>query len=105
MPIYEYVCRDCGDVSNKLRSIAERSLSTKCDHCGGEAQRVISPPRLSILHKDIRAAHETNERSAHEPKVSTKHECGAHCHHHKRSEQPTALKQATGQKRPWMLGH
>jgi putative FmdB family regulatory protein len=105
MPIYEYVCRDCGEVGSKLRSIAERTAATDCPRCGGEAERIISPPRLRLMRKEIRAAHETNERSAHEPRVSNKHQCGAHCHHHKKAESPAALKQASGQKRPWMLGH
>jgi hypothetical protein len=56
-------------------------------------------------YKEIRTAHETNERSAHEPKVSNRHVCGAHCHYHKQPAQPATLKQQAGQKRPWMLGH
>lgn len=105
MPMYEFVCDDCGAVTSELRSIADRHSSAMCRFCSGKAQRVISAPRLSILRKEIRAAHETNERSAHEPKVSNRHVCGTHCHHHKKTEQAPALKQQTRVKRPWMLGH
>jgi hypothetical protein len=57
------------------------------------------------MRPEIRSAHQTNERSAHQPKKMQKgHQCSSSCSHQNNSAQPQ-LKQASGNKRPWMLGH
>lgn len=35
MPIYEYVCRACGERFQKMRSMAERLSAPRCAACGG----------------------------------------------------------------------
>lgn len=75
MPMYEYECINCG-VFSALRKMSESHQSTVCDECGCMGERIISAPRLSILGKAQRSAHEMNERSAHEPKVSRRSSCG-----------------------------
>ena len=104
MPVYEYLCPQCETYFTEIKPIAEFSAPEYCPHCASQAHKVISAPHLNTMRADRRFAHETNERSAHEPKV--KHTCGAHCHHHhhKKEETPPALKQQLN-KRPWMLGH
>lgn len=34
MPIYEYVCRDCGDRFQRMRAMAERLRAPECGVCG-----------------------------------------------------------------------
>ncbi len=36
MPLYEYVCRDCGDRFEAMRRVEERLSVTTCPGCGGE---------------------------------------------------------------------
>lgn len=34
MPIYEYVCRDCGDRFQRMRAMRERLNGPRCGSCG-----------------------------------------------------------------------
>lgn len=112
MPVYEYHCTGCDHVFEELRSIAEFREPMACPICGEAANRVIySAPRLSTMRSEIRAAHERNERSAHEPRMRRGHICGPGCNHNhgsdkasKQSETAPPVKSQPG-KRPWMLGH
>lgn len=36
MPIYEYVCRACGEKFPEMRRIAERNAAVACRSCGSE---------------------------------------------------------------------
>jgi hypothetical protein len=69
------------------------------------AGRVLSAPRLGMLDAGVRRTHQVNERSAHEPRVSQRHQCGAGCNHKHAAASTAPLKGQTGVKRPWMLGH
>jgi putative FmdB family regulatory protein len=107
MPLYEYQCTTCDHEFAELQPMARCSEPTTCLHCGATAQRIISAPRLNTMRAEVRSAHQTNERSAHEPKKMQKgHQCSSSCSHQTSngSAQPM-LKQASGNKRPWMLGH
>ena len=43
MPLYEYVCDECGAKFEIRRSIADRDAATPCPECGGqEVPRVCS---------------------------------------------------------------
>lgn len=42
MPIYEYQCRKCGAVTEKLEGHSDPPLR-KCPSCGGRTERVMSP--------------------------------------------------------------
>ena len=74
MPLYDFDCPQCGGFEALLPS-AERNLPRDCPACGQPMQRLISAPRLQVLSSQQRTAHETNERSAHQPKVSHGHSC------------------------------
>jgi putative FmdB family regulatory protein len=35
VPIYEYVCEDCGGRSQAMRSMSDRQAPVACEACGG----------------------------------------------------------------------
>lgn len=105
MPVYEYCCHDCDHEFAELRPMSEHQADSACPNCGGTAGRVPSAPRLSTMDAGTRKAHQVNERSAHEPRVSQRHQCGAGCNHKTAPASGTPLKGQNGVKRPWMLGH
>ena len=41
VPIYEYQCRRCSKVTEKIEGISDRPLS-KCPSCGGKVERLMS---------------------------------------------------------------
>ena len=41
MPIYEYKCQSCGDVSEVLQKMSDKPL-TKCKKCSGALEKLIS---------------------------------------------------------------
>ena len=108
MPLYEYYCEPCDELFTELRAMALHQEPMDCPVCGEAAPRIlVSAPRLNTMRAETRKAHQTNERSAHAPRMSHGHQCGAgYQHHHKpkaEDKQP-GLKQQNG-RRPWMLGH
>lgn len=42
MPIYEYKCKKCGEVTERIEGSHDRPLS-KCPSCGGKTGRLMSP--------------------------------------------------------------
>lgn len=42
MPIYEYLCEKCGNVTERMESITEENHDKSCPDCGGAAHRIIS---------------------------------------------------------------
>lgn len=117
MPLYEFDCLTCGSF-NAYRSIAGRDEDVLCPKCGVQASRIISAPNLAVMSPVLRQAHARNEKSCHEPRVSTGHRCGTGCGCGKpgvklggeggRTVEVPKLgkfKKQRKQKRPWMLGH
>ncbi len=41
MPIYEYECRECGQVYEIMQKMSDKPL-TECPHCSGKLQKLIS---------------------------------------------------------------
>ena len=70
MPLYVFACPECGSFE-VARPMSEASSRTWCPTCQGEARRVFTPPRLARLVAPMRRALETEEASAHEPRVVT----------------------------------
>ncbi len=102
MPIYEYICDDCGPFT-EMERMARASDPKPCPSCDRPSRRGISAPFLADMDPKNRVAHQHNEKSAHEPRVGNvkkhdhghrghKHGHGGHRHVHKGS-------------RPWMIGH
>jgi putative FmdB family regulatory protein len=112
MPVYEYLCNDCGPFTN-MRPMAECDEPDECPGCGLEAPRVIlTAPRFSNMSASARTAHATNERSANAPKTvgeyKASHRPGCACCSGKTSRLVT--KSRSGAKgfptaRPWMISH
>ena len=49
MPIYEYKCSTCAEVSEEFRNIADRNAPACCRVCGAAAHRILSS--FGVLHK------------------------------------------------------
>lgn len=96
MPIYEYICDDCGPFT-EMEKMARASEPMPCPSCEQLSRRGISAPFLANMDPYNRIAHQRNEKSAHEPKMGgpPKHN---HSHDHSK---PHAHKGG----RPWMIGH
>jgi putative FmdB family regulatory protein len=76
MPLYDYQCRVCGPFK-EFRPLSEWDEDTKCPNCGSSSKRCIAMPRLQCVSRNVRVAHERNERSAEEPRVMRRAELGA----------------------------
>jgi len=112
MPVYEYECPAHG-VFTALRKMSESSIPAYCEDCGTESHRIMSAPRLAVMAKSQRQAHERNEKSANDPKVTRRSSCGCTGKHTCNTstkvnpETGAAALQMQTKKtaRPWMLGH
>ena len=111
MPVYEYLCNDCGPFTD-MRPMAECDDPQDCPRCETQSPRVLlTAPNCFCMPSDRRKAHATNERSTHAP-----HVCGAGCSHGAARSKPAGTSasgrdrpalQTSGKEnsRPWMLGH
>ena len=99
MPIYEYVCVDCGRFT-EMEKMVRASEPKPCPSCEQPAPRGISAPFLANMDPHNRVAHQRNEKSSHEPKVGnvTKHDHSHHGHSHGKAHVHKGS-------RPWMIGH
>ena len=70
MPLYAFTCRVCGPFEVR-RSISRLGEPVSCPTCAGPGKRVFTPPGLARLARPVRQALETEEASAHEPRVAT----------------------------------
>ncbi|WP_158046091.1 FmdB family zinc ribbon protein [Skermanella pratensis] len=118
MPVYDYMCESCGAFT-ALRPMARSAEPCGCPDCGAPASRAyLSFPSIGGMDPARRAAFETNERSAHAPKLSKKSDrqaaghSGAHgpgcscCSGGKSSAVYTRDGAKTfPSKRPWMISH
>ena len=48
MPIYEYACPDCGEVTEKLRKVSEREDPVSCSKCGGATKKKVSESSFQL---------------------------------------------------------
>lgn len=114
MPLYEYVCDHCG-VFSAMNSMSAAQESKACPDCGTESSRILSAPKLAVMTKTQRNAHERNEKAANEPMTrrsscgcSGNHTCGSNT---KSGQSSDGKKEAGFQMqtkktaRPWMLAH
>ena len=48
MPMYEYQCNDCSEITDFLCGFSERPDSIVCEACGGHAERILSSPNINV---------------------------------------------------------
>lgn len=114
MPVYEYMCGDCGPFTD-MRPMSEFEAPQICPDCGTRAPRVIlTAPNFACMPAESRKAHATNERSSNAPMTlgqykEKRHRAGCSCCN---SSKPARLmtKSKSGAKgfptaRPWMISH
>ena len=112
MPVYEYLCTDCGPFTD-LRPMAECDAPLSCPECGVLAPRAfLTAPYFSCMSTERRLAHATNERSAHAPQqladIKAKHGAGCSCCGGLSSRKVKRGKGGTKSvpgSRPWMISH
>jgi putative FmdB family regulatory protein len=97
MPRYNYTCESCGPFSD-WRPMSKSDLDASCPSCGSASKRQIAMPFLQRVSRNVRIAHERNERSADEPKVMRREELAAahgelrpHRHQHGRNMYRSSL--------------
>jgi putative FmdB family regulatory protein len=100
MPLYDYQCRVCG-LFKEFRPLSEWDKDTKCPNCGSPSKRSIAMPRLQCVSRNVRVAHERNERSAEEPRVMRREELDAAGGH----IAPRSQQQGRNMYRRSVLGH
>jgi len=91
MPIYAFVCAECGSFDVVRRS-ADAAAPAACPRCGADARRGFTPPGLTLLAKPVRNLLDREEKSAQEPDVVA-HKTGRPLPHR---HEPSA---------PWVLSH
>lgn len=78
MPVYDYLCDDCGAFTD-MRPMAECDLPSTCRSCGADAPRVmLTAPNLSAMSAARFQAAAVNERSANAPRLKS-HGAGCAC--------------------------
>ena len=102
MPIYEYVCRGCGDFS-AMRRVLERDLPIACPSCDAPAARaILSAPATRRVAAEVNAARAINERAANEPKRYSGSDPAQSL---SSSGTRSSCRASLAGTRPWMIGH
>jgi len=76
MPLYDYECNECG-AFREWRGMDLSDQDAPCPSCGQPSKRSISMPFLPCVSRNVRIAHERNERSSDEPMVMRREELEA----------------------------
>lgn len=109
MPLYDYLCDDCGPFT-QIASLARFAEPCACPDCNAASPRVLmNAPRLAVMSSGSRKAYETNERSADSPRRSS-HGPGCSCCSGGSKRASKTLHHRDGSKsfptkRPWMISH
>lgn len=45
MPIYQYKCKKCGEITEKIQKFTDKPL-TVCSYCKGNVEKIISAPGI-----------------------------------------------------------
>ena len=108
MAFYNYTCKKCG-LFEEWQSMSRSSSPMACPSCGSRSKRAISMPNISIIDPYQRIAHQTNEKSADQPRVVSKASMDRHgkeaCHGHSHGHGRHKPGHSHGPSRPWMIGH
>jgi putative FmdB family regulatory protein len=104
VPLYEYECPEHG-VFEAMNVMARSAEPAACPTCDARSPRIVSAPRLASLPRAQVLARDRNERSRHEPRVSSRPDLDSegHCHRHAKAA-PRGLRGYHGA-RPWVIEH
>ncbi|WP_420467544.1 FmdB family zinc ribbon protein [Panacagrimonas sp.] len=111
MPLYHFQCGEasCSESFTEMRGISVRDDPTRCPQCGGAARRQLVPPQLALVSTAMRNAHDTNERSSHQPSSTRRggHAPGCGCCSGAGATPsgPPGRPKGFPGKRPWMISH
>ena len=47
MPLYEYQCKECHSLTERIQKFSDEPL-TVCPHCGGEVEQLLSAPAVQF---------------------------------------------------------
>ena len=47
MPLYEYQCKSCHSLTERIQKFSDPPL-TECPHCGGELEQLLSAPAVQF---------------------------------------------------------
>lgn len=48
MPVYEYRCSECGEITTVVARITEAGRTLRCERCAGTAERIVSRPSVHL---------------------------------------------------------
>ena len=116
MPLYDYLCEQCGPFSARV-PMSHSGSPLACPDCSLPSPRTISAPQLNLMSPLRRRIDSRNEKSAHAPEFvhrsahGDRGACahrGGHSHapghsHGSRHSHGSAHSHAPA--RPWMVGH
>ncbi|MEU6644133.1 zinc ribbon domain-containing protein [Saccharomonospora sp. NPDC046836] len=68
MATYEYACAQCGPFETR-HPIGTAPSQAECPECGGASRRKFTTAHLSLMSKELGAAHERAESTRDEPAV------------------------------------
>jgi putative FmdB family regulatory protein len=75
VPIYEFLCRECGPFEQR-HSFGEAGSSMRCPSCSEEARRIYSIPATRKMSTALSNAMNRVEKSTHEPELVRRPEGG-----------------------------
>lgn len=52
MPMYEYQCKTCGEITETIRPIEARHLAQVCEQCGDHCDFLVSRPTVYIWNDE-----------------------------------------------------
>ncbi len=112
MPVYDYLCEECGPFT-QIRPMSEYAKPQVCPACDIEAPRaILVAPNFACMPTAERRARSVNEQSAHAPKTLEQYKAahGANCGCCKGKPARLMTRTKGGAKgfptaRPWMISH
>jgi putative FmdB family regulatory protein len=93
MPIYAFECESCGPFE-LYRPVAQAGVPATCPACSAGARRRFTAPGLALLAAPLRRALDREEKSAHEPDVTSAKRGRPMPHRHGHGHAP-----------PWVMSH